>query len=104
MLSFNCFYNISSVPTCASVYATILFDIDDQYRATLNASTSDDGTYTEVRFGHCEKVLECIVVTFETLFRYTWVKLLHPLNPKLLIVIHLGKLTETNAVQNPNAL
>ena len=42
MLSFNCFYNISSVPTC--VYATILFEIDDQYRAVLNASTSDDGT------------------------------------------------------------
>ena len=51
MLSFNCFYNISSVPTYASVYATILSEIDDQFGATLNASTSDDGTYTEVRFG-----------------------------------------------------
>ena len=44
MLSFNCFYNISSVPTCSPVYATILFEIDDQFSATLNASTSDDGT------------------------------------------------------------
>ena len=50
MLSFNCFYNISSVPTCASEYATILLEIDDQYCAVLNASTSDAGTYTEVRF------------------------------------------------------
>ena len=44
MLSFNCFYNISSVPTCASVYATILVEMEDQFGATLNASTSDDGT------------------------------------------------------------
>ena len=44
MLSFNCFYIISSVLIYASVYATILFDIDDQFDATLNASTSDDGT------------------------------------------------------------
>ena len=44
MLSFNCFYNISSVPTCVSVYATILSEIDDQFDATLNASTSDTGT------------------------------------------------------------
>lgn len=44
MLSFNCFYNISSVLTYTPVYATILVDIDDQYRAVLNASTSDAGT------------------------------------------------------------
>ena len=50
MLSFNCFYNISSVPTCAFEYATILYAIDDQYCAVLNALTSDAGTYTEVRF------------------------------------------------------
>ena len=73
MLSFNCFYNISSVPI--SVYATILSEIDDQYCAVLNASTSDAGTYTEVRFGHLLKVLDCIVVTLVTLFKYTWVKL-----------------------------
>ena len=56
MLSFNCFYNISHVLNYAPVYATILSDIDDQFGATLNASTSDDGTYTEVRFGQFEKV------------------------------------------------
>ena len=81
MLSFNCFYNISSVLIYAPVYATILFDMDDQYCAGLNASTSDDGTYTEVRFGQLQKVVDCIVVTLETLFRYTWVKLVHPLKP-----------------------
>ena len=51
MLSFNYFYNISPSPISVSEYATILFDIDDQYRAVLNALTSDAGTYTEVRFG-----------------------------------------------------
>ena len=75
MLSFNCFYNISSVLNYAPVYATILLEIDDQYRAVLNASTSDAGTYTEVRFGHFEKVLDCIVVTLDTPLRYTWAKL-----------------------------
>lgn len=75
MLSFNCFYNISSVLIYAPVYATILFDIDDQYCAVLNASTSDAGTYTEVRFGQYEKALDVIDVTLVTLFRYTWVKL-----------------------------
>ena len=75
MLSFNCFYNISHVLNYASVYATILFEMEDQYRAVLNASTSDDGTYTEVRFGHFEKVVEAILVTLVTLFRYTLVKL-----------------------------
>ena len=69
MLSFNCFYKIS--PSLASVYATILSDIDDQLFAVLNALTSDDGTYTEVRFEHLEKVLDCIVVTLVTLLRYT---------------------------------
>ena len=44
MLSFNCFYNVSSVLIYGSVYATILVDKDDQYCAVLNASTSDDGT------------------------------------------------------------
>ena len=44
MLSFNCFYNIFYVLNYASVYATILFDIDDQYCAVLNASTRDAGT------------------------------------------------------------
>ena len=104
MLSFNCFYNISSVPTCAPLYATILSEMDDQFGAVLNALTSDAGTYTEVRFGQPEKVLDCIVVTLETLFRYTWVKLLHALKPKLLTVVHFGKLTDVNAVQYPNAL
>lgn len=80
MLSFNCFYNVSPVLIYAPVYATILLEIDDQYRAVLNALTSDDGTYTEVRFGQFEKVLDAIVVTLETLFKYTWVKLLHLLN------------------------
>lgn len=74
MLSFNCFYNISPVLIYAPVYATILFDMYDQFGAVLNALTSDDGTYTEVRFGQPEKVLDCILVTLETLFRYTWVK------------------------------
>ena len=69
MLSFNCFYIISSVLIYAPVYATILSEIDDQYCAVLNASTSDDGTYTEVRFGHLEKVLDFIVVTLVTLFK-----------------------------------
>lgn len=49
--------------------------MDDQFGAVLNASTSDAGTYTEVRFGQFEKVLDFIVVTLDTLFRYTWVKL-----------------------------
>ena len=75
MLSFNCFYNIPHVLNYASEYATILSEIDDQYCEVLNASTSDAGTYTEVRFGHFEKVSDCIHVTLETLFRYTWVKL-----------------------------
>ena len=44
MLSFNCFYIIFSVLIYAPVYATILSDMDDQYCAVLNASTSDDGT------------------------------------------------------------
>ena len=75
MLSFNYFYIISYVLNHAPVYATILSEIDDQFGAVLNASTSDAGTYTEVRFGQFLKVLDCIVVTVETLFRYTWVKL-----------------------------
>ena len=74
MLSFNCFYNISSV-LITPVYATILFDMDVQFGANLNASISDDGTYTEVRFGQFEKALGSISVTCVTLFRYTWVKL-----------------------------
>ena len=45
MLSFNCFYIISSVLIYAPVYATILLERDDQFGAVLNASTSDDGTY-----------------------------------------------------------
>ena len=81
MLSFNCFYNISSVLTCSPVYATILSEIDDQYCAVLNASTSDNGTYTEVRFEHLEKVLSPIVVTVETLFRYTSFKLVQLSKP-----------------------
>lgn len=76
MLSFNCFYIISSVLIYAPVYATILVDKDDQYSAVLNALTSDDGTYTEVRFGQFEKVVESIVVTLETLFRYTSFRLI----------------------------
>ena len=43
MLSFNYFYIISYLLNHAPVYATILSDIDDQFDATLNASTSDDG-------------------------------------------------------------
>lgn len=83
MLSFNCFYNISPVLIYTPVYATILVDKDDQYCAVLNASTSDDGTYTEVRFGQFEKVPEYIVVTLVTLFRYTWAKLEQLLNALL---------------------
>ena len=67
-------------PIYGSVYATILLEIDDQYCAVLNAKTSDDGTYTEVRFGHSEKVLEDIVVTLVTLFKYTSLKLGQLLN------------------------
>ena len=77
MLSFNCFYIISYVLNHAPVYATILSDMDDQYGAVLNASTSDDGTYTEVRFGQPEKVLADIVATLVTLLRYTSFKLIH---------------------------
>lgn len=76
MLSFNCFYNISSVLIYAPVYATILSESDVQFDAVLNASTSDAGTYTEVRFGQFEKVLEYgILVTLDTLFKYTCAKL-----------------------------
>ena len=103
MLSFNCFYKISSVLNYASVYATILFDIDDQYRAVLNASTSDDGTQMEVRFGQFEKVLGFIFVTLDTLFRYTWVKLEQPQNAILPIVEQIGKLTVVNAEHSWNA-
>ena len=77
MLSFNCFYNVSTVLIYAPVYATILSDIDDQFDSTLNASTSDAGTYTEVRFGQLLKVVEVILVTLVTLFKYTWAKLAH---------------------------
>lgn len=91
MLSFNCFYNISSVPIYGSVYATILVDIDDQYRAVLNASTSDDGTYTEVRFGQFEKVSEDIVVTLDTLLKKTKLRLEHLLNVPLPSFIQFGK-------------
>lgn len=44
MLSFNCFYNVSHVLIYAPVYATILVDIEVQFDAVLNASTSDAGT------------------------------------------------------------
>ena len=79
MLSFNCFYKISSVPTYAPLYTTILVEMEDQYCAVLNSVKSDAGTYTEVRFGHFEKVLRSIVVTVETLFRYNSFKLVQPL-------------------------
>lgn len=98
MLSFNCFYNISYVP----VYATILFDMVDQYCAVLNASTSDDGTYTEVRFEQFEKVLEDIVVTVETLFRYTSFKLIQFKNADSPISKHNGILTIDSAEQPLN--
>ena len=75
MLSFNCFYNISSVPIYAPVYATILPDMDDQFCSVLNVSTSDAGTYTEVRFGQFEKVYSVINGTVGTLFKYTSFKL-----------------------------
>lgn len=91
MLSFNCFYIISSVPIYAPVYATILFDMDDQYRAVLNASTSDAGTYTEVRFGQYEKVLENIVVTLDTLLKKTKLRLEQLLNVPLPNFIQFGK-------------
>ena len=80
MLSFNCFYIISYVLNHAPVYATILSEIDDQYCAVLNTSTSDDGTYTEVRFGQFLKVLDDIVATLETLFRYNSFKLIQSAN------------------------
>ena len=80
MLSFNCFYNIPHVLNYASEYATILSEIDDQYCEVLNASTSDAGTYTEVRFGQFKKIFPYIIfVTLVTLFRYTWVNLLQSL-------------------------
>ena len=66
---------LSMSPPTISPYATILSERDDQFGATLNASTSDAGTQMEVRFGQFEKVSDCIHVTLETLFRYTWVKL-----------------------------
>ena len=102
MLSFNCFYNISHVLNHASVYATILVEIDDQYCAVLNASTSDAGTYTEVRFGQFEKVLTDIVVTLDTLFRYTSFKLMQFANTNLPISEHNCILTIDSAEQDAN--
>ena len=99
MLSFNCFYNISSVLNYASEYATILVDIDDQYCAVLNASTSDAGTYTEVRFGQFLKVLLYILVTLVTLFRYTWVKLVQSEKAQSSKVLHIGIITSLNDEQ-----
>ena len=90
MLSFNCFYIISSVLIYAPVYATILVDMDDQYCAVLNASTSDDGTYTEVRFGHSEKVMDCIFVTLVTLLRYISFNLSQALKGALPKYWHIG--------------
>ena len=102
MLSFNYFYKISSVPTYAPVYATILFEMDDQYRAVLNESTSDDGTQMEVRFEQFEKVLIVIVVTLDTLFRYTSFKLMQFSNTNLPISEHNGILTIDSAEQYAN--
>ena len=93
MLSFNCFYNISSVPIYGSVCATILLEIDDQYCAVLNAKTSDAGTYTEVRFGQFEKVLADICATLVTLLRYNSFKLVHSLKVASPIYEHNGILT-----------
>ena len=104
MLSFNCFYIISSVLIYAPVYATILSEIDDQFGAVLNASTSDAGTQMEVRFGQLQKVLDCILVTLETLFRYTFFKLIQLLNAPLPKTEHNGKLIIDSAVQFENAL
>ena len=100
MLSFNCFYIISYVLNHAPVYATILSDMDDQSGAVLNASTSDDGTYTEVRFGQLEKVIEYIVVTLDTLFRYTSFKFIQLVNAWYLISEHNGKLMANNPLQS----
>ena len=102
MLSFNCFYIISSVLIYAPVYATILIEIDDQYSAVLNASTSDAGTYTEVSFGQPEKVLGDIVVTLATLFRYTSFKLMQSSKTNLPIFEHNGILTIDSAEQYAN--
>ena len=100
MLSFNCFYNISSVLIYAPVYATILLEIDDQYFAVLNALTSDDGTYTEVRFGQFEKILLYFnFVTIDTLFKYIWVKLVQFANAPPSILVHIGILTVLNNEQ-----
>ena len=98
------FYNISHVLNHAPVYATILFDIDDQYRAVLNASTSDAGTYTEVSFGQFEKALSPMFVTSVTLFRYTWVKLAQLWNARLPINKQFCKLIDVNEIQNSNAI
>ena len=99
MLSFNYFYIISYVLNHAPVYATILSEIDDQFGAVLNASTSDAGTYTEVRFGQFLKTLEDIVVTLETLFRYNSFKFIQLMNTVLLKYEHNGKLTIDSAEQ-----
>ena len=104
MLSFNCFYNISSVLIYAPVYATILVEIDDQYCAVLNALTSDAGTYTEVSFGQLEKVLADIVATLETLFRYTSFKLIQFLKVLSPIYEHNGILTIDSPEQYANVL
>ena len=96
------FHNISSVLIYAPVYATILVDMDDQYCAVLNASTSDAGTYTEVRFEQFEKVLIDIVVTLDTLFRYTSFKLMQFSNTNLPISEHNGILTIDSAEQYAN--
>ena len=104
MLSFNCFYIISSVLIYAPVYATIFFDMDDQYGAIMNSITSDDGTYTEVRFGHSEKVLADIVATLVTLFRYTSFKLVQYLKVYSPIYEHNGILTIDSPEQYAKAL
>lgn len=103
MLSFNCFYNISPVLIYAPVYATILVDKDDQYRAVLNALTSDAGTYTEVRFEQLLKVLDDIVVTLETLDKKTRLKLEQLLKVPLPSLVQCGKLINCSAVQLPKA-
>lgn len=102
MLSFNCFYIISSVLIYAPVYATIFLEIDDQYDAIMNSTTSDDGTYTEVRFWQFEKVLFSIVVTLDTLFRYTSFKLMQFAKTNLPIFEHNGILTIDSAEQYAN--
>ena len=104
MLSFNYFYIISYVLNHAPVYPTIFLEIDDQYGAIMNSTTSDDGTQTEVRFGQFLKVFDDICATLVTLLRYNSFKLVHSLKVASPIYEHNGILTIDSPVQYAKAL